>query len=88
MKNPDRTVLALFAAAILWTAAPAYAGPLTGTLAYFQDNIATDIETLGIIAVAVIMFSMQIRWYFVIGVCAGIWLLANADTVRQTISGG
>ena len=87
MKSTDRTILALLVTAMLWGVAPAYAGPLTGALDYFQNNIATDIETLGIIGVAIIMFSMQIRWYFVIGVCAGIWILANADTVRTAVSG-
>ena len=70
------------------TVGPAFAGPLSGALNYVESNLVTDIETLAIIGLAIIMFSMQIRWQLVLGICAGIWVLANPDVIRSAISGG
>lgn len=69
-------------------AVPAYAGPLTGALNYVQGNLVTDIETLAIIGLGIILFSMQVRWQLVLGICAGIWVIANPTTLTAAFSGG
>jgi hypothetical protein len=83
--NPKQ-VFALAAVLILGTF-PAYAGPITTALTYVQNNILTDLETLAIIGLGIVLFSMQVRWQLVIAICAGVWVLANADTIRTAISG-
>jgi hypothetical protein len=69
-------------------AVPAYAGPLTGALNYVQNNLVTDVETLAIIGLGIILFSMQVRWQLVVGICAGIWVLANPQTLVSAFGGG
>ena len=75
-------------AAFLLLTYPACAGPLGGALTYIQGNLLTDLETLAIIGLAVTLFAMQIRWQFVLGICAGIWVMANPDIIRGALSGG
>lgn len=83
--SKSRIALALM---LTLAAVPAYAGPLTGALNYVQSNLITDVETLAIIGLGIILFSMQIRWQFVVGICAGIWILANPQTLVSAFSGG
>lgn len=85
MKN--KTAIALFLLLLL-TAIPAEAGPLTGALAYVQNNVITDLETLAVIGLAIILLSMQIRWQFVLCICAAIWIMANPNTLTSAFLGG
>jgi len=85
-----KTSKARGALALLLTLAarPASAGPLTGVVNYFQGNLVTDLETLAIIGLAILLFAMQIRWQIVLGICAGVWVLANPQTLVAAFTGG
>jgi hypothetical protein len=76
------------AAMLTLATVPAYAGPLTGALNYIQGNVVTDIETLAIIGIGVILLSMRVHWPYVIAICAGIWCMANPGTLTAAFSAG
>jgi len=85
LTSKARVALALL---LTLAAVPAHAGPLTGIVTYFQGNIVTDLETLAIIGLAILLFALQIRWQIVIAICAGIWVLANPQTLVAAFTGG
>ena len=85
--KPSKARVAL-ALVLTLAAIPAHAGPLTGVVNYFQGNLVTDLETLAIIGLAILLFAMQIRWQIVLGICAGVWVLANPQTLVAAFTGG
>jgi hypothetical protein len=87
MTMRDKTRLAL-AIMLVLAITPAYAGPLTGALNYIQGNLVTDIETLAVIGIGVVLFAMHVNWWLVIGICAGIWIIANPQTIVSAFSAG
>jgi len=88
IRNPRVTRISALALALVLGAFPAYAaGPLGNALTYIQSNVLTDVETLAIIFLGVALFAMQVRWQLVIAICAGVWILANADSLRGVLGG-
>lgn len=80
-----------FAAVIIstgiWFTSAAYASPITGILNFVQSFLP-DLGTLAIIGVALVLFSKQVHWAFIVSICAAIWIATNADQVAAMIRGG
>lgn len=86
--NDLTAFVAVFLFVLLLSMASAYAGPLTGIVTYVENNLVADIETLAIIAIAIILFAMHVNWWMIIGICAGIWILANPQTLVSAFNAG
>jgi hypothetical protein len=85
----DRVITVIVVSLIVMlTATEAFAGPMTGVVNYVENNLVADVETLAIIAIAIILFSMHVNWWMIIGICAGIWILANPSTLVSAFSAG
>lgn len=82
-----REIVAVFLIVLLMTA-QAHAGPLTGIVTYIQGNLVTDIETLAVIGIGLALFAAHVNWWLIIGICGGIWLIANPQTITSAFSAG
>lgn len=71
----------------IWLTSEAYASPLTPIL-MLVNSFLPELSTLAVIGIAVVLWSKQIHWMFIICICAAIWLAANADTVSTTLRSG
>jgi type IV secretory pathway VirB2 component (pilin) len=81
-------LVACFLFIFLLTGTQAHAGVLTGLVTYVQGNIIADVEVLAVIAIGFLLFSHHVPWWAVIGICGGIYVIANANTIVAAIAGG
>ena len=54
---------------------------LNGLLTWVQGNVITTLGTLAIILVGLVMLSMRASFVAIFAVCAGIWVIFNANTL-------
>lgn len=72
----------------IWLTSTAYAAPLTGILNFVQNNLVADLSTLAIIGIALVLFSKQVHWMFIVTICAAIWIATNPELVKGFLVGG
>ncbi|MGH7043310.1 MAG: TrbC/VirB2 family protein [Acetobacteraceae bacterium] len=56
-------------------------GLLSGVVSWLQGGVITNIAVLAIIAVGASMFFLRFHFVMIIAVCAGIWVMFNANTI-------
>jgi type IV secretory pathway VirB2 component (pilin) len=54
---------------------------LNGLLNWVQGNVITTLGTLAIIVVGLVLLSMRASFVTIFAVCAGIWVIFNANTL-------
>lgn len=91
MKNPVPLTISerrrYFAGAILCflLTTPAVANAqgafLNGLLSWVQGGVITTLGTLAIIVIGLVLMSMRASFVVIFAVCAGIWVVFNANTL-------
>lgn len=54
---------------------------LNGLVSFFAGQVATNLGSLAIIAVAIAMMAMRCHLVWIVSVCSGIWLIFNHATL-------
>jgi type IV secretory pathway VirB2 component (pilin) len=85
LKAHERHQLLAVAALCFLVAAPAAANAqaafLNGLLTWVQGSVITTLGTLAIIVVGLVLLSMRASFVVILAVCAGIWVIFNAQTL-------
>lgn len=56
-------------------------GILSGVVNWLQGSVITNIAVLAIMAVGASLFFLRFHFVTIIAVCAGIWIMFNANTI-------
>lgn len=98
MKNSSRKILcdidhklrdaAMLAPLALASTSQANAGPLDPLVNYFQGNVVGALGTLATIGVGLFMLSRKADLAHIAIVCAGIWVITNAQTIASMFGNG